>query len=101
MTPSMDVYEAKIQSDGILDKLKLRILVRGDLRNKDLIGDTWSPTSSTKTWKYFLEDDVKDKARLHQLDFIEEFFLEKVKNRVFVNLDSLYAEYFHNIQVTL
>ena len=31
VTPCMDVYKAKIQSDGSLDKLKLRIIVRGDL----------------------------------------------------------------------
>ena len=34
VTPCIDVYKAKIQSDGSLDKLKLRILVRGDLQNK-------------------------------------------------------------------
>ena len=34
VTPYMDVYKAKIQSDGSLDKLKFRILVRGDLHNK-------------------------------------------------------------------
>ena len=44
VTPCMDVYKAKIQSDGSLDKLKLRIVVRGDLQNKEMIGDTWSPT---------------------------------------------------------
>ena len=32
VTPCMDVYKAKIQSDGSLDKLKLIILVRGDLK---------------------------------------------------------------------
>ena len=31
VTPCMDVYKAKIQSDGSLDKLKLGILVRGNL----------------------------------------------------------------------
>ena len=31
VTSCMDVYKAKIQSDGSLDKVKLRILVRGDL----------------------------------------------------------------------
>ena len=46
VTPCMDVYKAKIQSDGSLDKLKLRIVVRGDLQNKERIGDTWSPTAS-------------------------------------------------------
>ena len=40
VTPCMDVYKAKIQSDGSLDKLKLRIVVRGDLQNKEMIVDT-------------------------------------------------------------
>ena len=31
VTSCMDVYKAKTQSDGSLDKLKLRIVVRGDL----------------------------------------------------------------------
>ena len=34
MTPHMDVYKAKIQSDGSIYKLKLSIVVRGDLHNK-------------------------------------------------------------------
>ena len=29
VTPCTDVYKSKIQSDGSLDKLKLRIVVRG------------------------------------------------------------------------
>ena len=37
VTPCMDVYMAKIQSDGSLDKLKLRIVVRGDLQNKEMV----------------------------------------------------------------
>ena len=44
VTPCMDVYKANIQSDGSLDKLKLRIVVRGYLQNKELGGDTLSPT---------------------------------------------------------
>ena len=66
VTPCMDVYKAKIQSDGSLDKLKLRIVVRGDLQNKELVGDTWSPTASMRTLKYFLADATKHKARVHQ-----------------------------------
>ena len=51
VTPCMAVYKTKIQSDGSLDKLRLRIVVRGDLQNKQLVGDTWSPTSSMRTLK--------------------------------------------------
>ena len=90
----MDVYKAKIQSDGSLDNLKLRIVGRGDLQNKEMVGDTWSPTSSMTTSKYFLADTAKHKARVHQLDFIEALLQAKVKNRVFVKLDMRYADYF-------
>ena len=66
----MDVYKAKIQSGGSLDKLKLRIVVRGDLQNMEIVGDTWSITAFMMTLKYFLADAAKHKARVHQLDFI-------------------------------
>ena len=67
MTACMDVYQTKIQCDGIPDKLKLRIVVRGDLQNKKLVGDTWSQTDFMRTLKYLLEDAAKHKARLYQL----------------------------------
>ena len=86
--------QRKIQSDESLNYLKLRNVVRGDLQNKEFVGDTWSPTSSKRNFKYFLVDSVKPKARVHQLDFIVKLLLAKVKNRVFMKLDSKYAYYF-------
>ena len=73
VTTCMDVYKAKIQSDGSLDELKLRIVVRGDFQNKEMVGYTWSPTASMRNLKYFLADAAKHKAKVHQLDFIGEF----------------------------
>ena len=70
VTPCMDVYKVKIQSDGSLDKLKLRIVVRGYFQNTGMVGDTWSPTASKRTLKYFLADSAKNKAIFHQLDII-------------------------------
>ena len=66
VTPCMDVYKSNIQSDGSLDKLKLRIVVRGDLQNKEMVGDTWSPTASMRTLNYFLSDAARHKARVHR-----------------------------------
>ena len=49
VTPCMDIYKGKFQSDGRLEQLNLIILVRGDLQNKLLVRDTWSPTASMIT----------------------------------------------------
>ena len=94
MTPCMDVYKDKTQYDGSLNKLKLRIVVRGYLHNKELFGYTWSPTASMRTLKYFLEDAVKHKSIVHQLYFIGAFLQAKVNNWLFVKLDGIYADYF-------
>ena len=77
-----------------MDKLKLRIVVRGDLQNKERIGDTWSSTASMRNLKYLLVDAAKHIARVHQLYFIGAFLQAKVKNRVFVILNMRYAAYF-------
>ena len=41
VTACIDVYKAKLQYDGSLYKLKLRIVIRVNLQNKELVGDTW------------------------------------------------------------
>ena len=97
----MGVYKAKIQSDRSLNKLKLRIVVREDLHNKYLIGFTWSPIAFMGTLKYLSTDYVKHKARVHQLNFIGLLLQDFFVNSVFVKLESRYADYFQNIQVTL
>ena len=94
MTPFVDVYTAKIQSDESLEKINFRIVVRGYLKNKELVGDTWSQTASMRTIKCVLEDAVKHNSRVYQLDFIGSFFQGGIKNRVFVMFNSRYAEYF-------
>ena len=94
VTPFMGVYKEKIQYDRSLDKLKLRIVVRGDLHNKETIGDTWYPIAPTRNLKFFLADDIKHKAIVYQLDFIGSFLQANVKHRVFVKLESSYGEYF-------
>ena len=90
----MDLYKAKIQSDGILDNLNLIILVRGDFHNKQMILNTWAPTASKITLKYFLADSDNHKTRVHQLDLIGSFLQSNAKNRSFVNFESRYREYF-------
>ena len=46
---------------------------KGDMQNKEMIGETWSPKSSMSNLHYFLEDAFKHKERLQQLEFIGAF----------------------------
>ena len=62
MTLLMDVYKTVIYFDGSLDKLKLIIVVRVDLNNKELVGDTCSTIDSMRTLEYFFTYSVKHKA---------------------------------------
>ena len=50
---------------------------------------------------YLLSDAVKHKAIVHQFDFIGAFLHAKGNKRVFVKLDSRYADYFQNNQINL
>ena len=76
-------------------------MVRGNLQNKGLVGDTRSPTASMRTLEYFLSDATKHKAIFHQSYFIGYLLQAKVKNRVFVQLDSRYTDYFPEYANTL
>ena len=69
-------------------------MVRGYLKNKELVGDNWSPIASMRNLKYFLSDAVKHRSRVNQLDFTGAFLQANFKNRVFVKLDSRNANYF-------
>ena len=69
-------------------------MVRGYQENKELVGDTWSPTVSMRTLKYFLADTANHKARVQKLDFIGALFQANFNNRVFVKLYSRYTDYF-------
>jgi DNA primase len=46
ITPMKEIFKVKMMSDGSLDKLKTRMVVRGDLQNGTLAEDKWSPTAS-------------------------------------------------------
>ena len=67
--PNKGEPEAKIQSDGSIEKLKIRIVVGGYLQNKELFGDNWSSLASMRNLKYFLAYAAKHKTRVHQLGY--------------------------------
>jgi hypothetical protein len=71
--PTMESIKVKIKSDGSLDKLKCRIVVRGDLHDTAM-EDSWSPTAPFRSLKMFLTDAARNRCRVHQLDLWEPFY---------------------------
>jgi hypothetical protein len=96
--PTMETNRVKLQSDGTLDKLKNRIVVRGDLQNKQSLEDKWSPTASFRSLKMFLAHAAKLKVRVRQMDFIGAFLQAKVRSRVFIKMPAIYGELFPDLK---
>jgi transposase InsO family protein len=90
-TPVMEIFKVKIQSDGTLDKLKMRMVVRGDLQAKDISEDKWSPTASFRSLKMFLAHAARLKVRVRQLDFVGEFLQAKMRTRMFITISKIYG----------
>lgn len=90
-TPVMEIFKVKIKSDGSLDKLKTRLVVRRDLQSKIISEDTWSPTASFRSLKMFLAHACKNKLRVKQLDFIGAFLQANVRARIFVTIPKIFG----------
>jgi hypothetical protein len=92
-TPIMDLNVVKLRSDGTLDKLKNRLVVRGDMQ-KNLDEDKWSPTASFRALKLFLAHAARLKVHVRQLDFVGAFLQAKVRSRIFVTIPAIYGSIF-------
>jgi len=93
-TPVMETFKVKVRSDGSLDKLKMQLVVRGDLQDKNITEDKWSPSASFRSLKMFLAHAARLKARVKQLDFVGAFLQAKMRTRMFVTIPKIYAVLF-------
>jgi hypothetical protein len=50
-TPVMEIFKVKVKGNGSLDKLKTQLVVMGDLQDKNITEDKWSPTASFRSLK--------------------------------------------------
>ena len=87
------MYKSKIQSDGILDKLRLRIVVRWELQNTEIIGDTWYKTASKMTLKYFLENSKEALIKSTPIGFHWITYSGRCKTQNVLKLDRKYGDY--------
>jgi hypothetical protein len=92
-TPVMEIFKVKINSDGSLDKLKTRIVVRGHLQS-GVVKDKWSATALFHSLKIFLAHASRLKARVKQLDFIGTFLQASTRCRIFVTIPAIIGNLF-------
>ena len=91
--PAMIIFKAKVTSRGFLDKLKARLVARGDLQHKEEDSDNlWSPCVFARTFKMFVVKAVQLDKSIKQLDFIGAFCQGIMKRRLFIQLPKEYAE---------
>jgi hypothetical protein len=93
-TPVMEIFKVKVKSDGLLDKLKMRLVVWGDMQDKTITEDKWSPTASFRSLKMFLAHASWLKVKVKQLDFIGTFLQVKMQTRMFVTIPKVFGVLF-------
>jgi hypothetical protein len=89
--PVMEIFKVKVKSNGLLDKLKTRLVVRGDLQDKNITKDKWSPSASFYSLKMFLAHTCKLKAWVKELDFVGAFLQAKMHTRMFVTIPKIFG----------
>ena len=92
--PAIIIFKAKITSKGFLDKLKARLVARGDFQSPSAPEDTWAPCVFGRTFKIFVTRAVRANRAIKQLDFVGAFCQGTMKSRLFLRLPQEYKMLF-------
>jgi Reverse transcriptase (RNA-dependent DNA polymerase) len=95
--PVCAVFRTKIKADGTVDKLKVRIAIRGDLDQGAKDEDNSAPLATFRLLKVFLAEAAWLRRRVYQADFIGAYLQAKMDRLVYVILPKEYAIYFPDL----
>ena len=89
----METNKIKIDQNGNLDKLKVRMCVRGDLQKKltDDMEDPHSPAAAYRMLRIFIGLAAQKCSIIHQGDFIGTFLQANIHSPVLVILNKYYG----------
>jgi hypothetical protein len=77
-------YRVKITSEGLVEKLKTRIALRGDMMKETMFTpDTWCPIVGFRALKMFLAFAAECQQRVYQLVYVAAFLQADVIGRKF------------------
>ncbi|KAG7340238.1 reverse transcriptase RNA-dependent DNA polymerase [Nitzschia inconspicua] len=90
-------FRVKLTKEGLIEKLKSRIALRGDLMRDNVeIPDTWCPIAGFRAFKMFLAMAAHYRKRIYQLDYVAAFLQADVLGRKFTTLPKEWKEMFKN-----
>lgn len=72
-TPVMDIYKCKLDQNGLIEKLKCRIVFRGDLYQPSIPEDSWNPFASYMALRVFLALCAKFKMPIASADWVQAY----------------------------
>ena len=98
--PTTEANKIKLDQEGNIDKLKVRICVRGEIqkRRDTLMEDPHSPAASMRMSKMIMAEAARHKSRLFQLDVIGAFLQARMRSRVLIMLPKIYGEVFQEFK---
>ena len=95
--PVTVIYKTKLKSDGMIDKLKVRIAIRGDLDEAAQEEDNGAPLATFRLLKVFLAEAARRRRSVYQSDFVGAYLQAYMDRVVYVKLPKEWAEYFPDL----
>jgi Reverse transcriptase (RNA-dependent DNA polymerase) len=89
----MEVFKCKLDKDGLVDKLKARIVFRGDLYTPTTEIDSWNPHASWVSLMVYLAICARYGMYPSQLDFVMAYVQVAMKERVFIKFSHHWKNY--------
>ena len=89
-------FRTKLTSADAINKLKLRICLRGDMQQKGH-WDTWCPIAGFRALRIFLAIRARQKCRIFQLNFVRAFLQSFAVDRTAITLPKEWAVLFPDL----
>jgi Reverse transcriptase (RNA-dependent DNA polymerase) len=93
VVPVREIFKCKLNAFGAVDKLKCRIVFRGDLYDPKDDLDSWNPHASWPSLRLFLALCAKYRMFPSQSDFVAAYLQVSMKERVFVKFPAYWADH--------
>jgi hypothetical protein len=91
--PIMEIFKCKIDKDGRIDKLKTRLVFRGDLHKPTEDIDSWNPHATWTSLRFFLSMCARYGIFPAQIDFVMAYVQTPMRERVFVRFPPGFAPF--------